>query len=91
MLEQLHSDVIPLRIHQPEPSEGRLLLLILVHDARRGAAVSRGFPEAPPGAYRRRALFLLLGVAREASITQKHFFRHDARSASGMHLGGGSA
>ena len=85
------SKPMSLRLHQPEPPEGRLLLLLLVDDAGRGAALSRQLPEAPQNAYRRCPLLLCLRLACETPATEKHVFRHYTRSSSWLHLRRGSA
>ena len=85
------SKPISLRLHQPEPPKGRLLLLFLVDDAGRGAAVPRQLPEAPQDAFRRRPLLLCLRLASETPTTEKHVFRHYTRPSSRLHLRRGSA
>ena len=80
-----------LRLHQPEPPKGRLLLLLLVDDAGRGASVFRHVPEAPHDALRRCPLLLCLRLACETPATEKHVFRHYTGPSSGLHLRRGSA
>ena len=85
------SKPISLRLHQPEPPKGRLLLLLLVDDVGRCAAVSRQLAEAPQNALRRRPLLLCIRLACETPATKKHVFRHYTRPSSRLHLRRGSA
>jgi len=84
------SKPISLRLHQPEPPKGRLLLLLPVDDAGRGPTVSRQLPEAPQNALRRRPLLLCLRLAYETPATEKHVFRHYTGPSSRLHLRRGS-